>query len=342
MRTLPFAIKGEFYRALLPSISAIDSVSQWTSSGVEEQHDKHMVGASGNNTEAMKSGAAKSQMLMQMPALMGSTGGYVLMMAHIGDEIVMDQYAPSTKKLQQMRGNQKFKNVPEKFTFLTNNCWECMAAPPLRNKSTKGPEYPLKGVEDVEGDTDLVMVSVKNLRNKSGPTGMPFEIIVSQREGVLGPLTEFHLIKEMARFGLGGNDKSYYLELLPDVNLSRTTIRSKLNESAVLRRAMNITSELCQIGMYRMDIGDTPLVSAKELYEGLKAKGYDWSVLLNTRGYWMYEEDVTPQTLPFLSTLDLLRMHSGEYHPYWHEPVKQLSGKSSETLATVSTPPLKK
>jgi hypothetical protein len=37
--------------------------------------------------------------------------------------------------------------------------------------------------------------------------------------------------------------------------------------------------------------------------------------LLNTRGWWTLDND--KQEVPFLSTLDLLRMRKGLYHPYW-------------------------
>lgn len=56
-------------------------------------------------------------------------------------------------------------------------------------------------------------------------------------------------------------------------------------------------------------------MTPEELRVGLEKKGYKWDVLLNTRGFWTFEEDKHP--LPFLSTMDLLRMYHDEYHPYW-------------------------
>ena len=62
----------------------------------------------------------------------------------------------------------------------------------------------------------------------------------------------------------------------------------------------------------------------KELYDGLIAQGYDWNVLLATRGYWMFSND--KQDTNFLVTYDLLRMLKSEYIPYWMEnpPAKAL------------------
>ena len=53
----------------------------------------------------------------------------------------------------------------------------------------------------------------------------------------------------------------------------------------------------------------------KELYDDLRMMGYDWEQLLDTRGYWVYENDKHPQN--FLSTKDLLMMRAGKYQPKW-------------------------
>ena len=129
-------------------------------------------------------------------------------------------------------------------------------------------------------------------------------------------MTEFHYIKSCNRFGLGGNDRNYYLELIPDVKLSRTTIRQKTESDMKLRRAMNITSEMCQIYNY-MSLDQKYKCTPAQLYQELKDKGYDWDLILSkTRGWWTLigeHEDTY-----FLSTMDLLRMRIGEYVPYWY------------------------
>ena len=53
----------------------------------------------------------------------------------------------------------------------------------------------------------------------------------------------------------------------------------------------------------------------KELDEDIKKLGYDWNVLLETRGYWTPNQYEHP--IPFLSTVDLLKMRVGKYTPYW-------------------------
>lgn len=330
--TTPFIDKhGENIKALSPFLAEIDSLSQMDIEAVEDMYDKSEVGDSKLNTEALKGAAAKSQMMMQLPGLTGGGGGYLILTAHMGDEHQLDPYAPPAKKLTFLKGKVKFKRVPENFTFLTNNCWFCNSASVLLNQTNKTPEFPRNKDDDLKGDTDLMVVSLQNLRAKSGPTGLPIDAVVSQRDGVHVGLTEFYYIKKHNRYGLGGNDRSYYLELVPDVSLQRTTVRGKIDESLTLQRALEITSEMCQMRNLWHDLPAGILVTPKELYEGLKQKGYDWNILLNhTRGYWMYEEDAKKEPLQFLSTMDLLKMNTGDYHPWWYDTLAKKVNKGAD------------
>lgn len=316
--TTPFVDRdGTMMQHLLPTIFECDSFSQWSSSSVEKIQEGD-VGSSERNIESLRGSMAKNQLLMETPSLSGRTGAYMIFTAHMGDDLALDPYAPPAKKLTFLKNKVKFKNVPEKFTFLMNNCWYCFHAEALVNQTTKAAEYPRDSDDNQKkGDTDLMRVSVMQLRGKSGGTGLILEFVVSQAEGILRGLTEFNYIKIMNRYGLGGNDRNYYLELVPEISLSRTTVRSKIDESPKLQRALEITSEMCQIQYYMTELDDSFICSPKELYDDLKAKGYDWDVLLDTRGYWVFEENKHPKN--FLSTMDLLRMRAGLYHPFWME-----------------------
>lgn len=319
--TTPFVDRdGEFIKAMNPFLAELDSLSQLDIEAVETMYDKAEVGDSKLNTEALKGAAAKSQLLTQLPGLTGGGGSYMVMTAHIGDEHQLDPYAPPAKKLSFLKGKVKFKRVPENFTFLTNNCWLCHSANVLLNQTNKTPEFPRSKDDDLKGDTDLMVVTLQNLRAKSGPTGLPMDVIVSQRDGVHVGLSEFYYIKKHERYGLGGHDRAYYLELAPDVSMQRTTVRGKIDSTPKVQRALEITSEMCQMRNLWHDLPPGLLVSPKELYEGLKEKHYDVDVLLeHTRGYWMFEEDAKHEPKQYLSTMDLLKMVAGEYHPWWYD-----------------------
>lgn len=339
----PFIDKeGKNIPAFVPVVSEVDSFSQMDIEALDKLYDAHEVGESGLNVEALKSAAAKSQMMMQLPGVTGMGGGYMILTAHVGDEHQLDPYAPPKKKLAFFKGSVKFKRVPENFTFLTNNCWYSISASVMLNQATKTPEFPRNKEDDMKGDTDLMRITVQNLRAKSGPTGLPMEIIASQRDGIHVGLTELNYLKdkdnktdgyEKVGWGLGGHDKSYFVELYPDVNLQRTTVRGKIDGDPLLQRALEITSEMCQMGNLWHHLPEGLLCTPKALRDDLEAKGYDWNLLLNTRGYWKFEEDVTPTTLPFLSTMDLLRMRQGSYHPWWY-PEKKDALKPKKVEAT--------
>lgn len=356
-RTTPFVDRenGGFFTAVRPTAVEIDSLSMFTTTSVQNVFDSAEVGDSKTNMSAMSDARIKTQMLNQFPAFTATHGIYIMTSAHVGKQHKLDPYAPPAKQLQFLKGDSAFKNVPEKFSFLTNNLYFVHSAEILMNADKTGCEFPKDSDDKRKNDTDLQLLTVQNLRAKSGPTGMPIEVIVSQNEGVHMGLTEFNLIKSLNRFGLEGNMQNYTLSLLPSVALSRTAIRGKLDTNAKLRRAMEITAELAYMYHfgYRTEntvemapteeeqLDNDLACTAKELYEDLKAQGYDWDVLLNTRGYWVYQEDEA-ERLPFLSTMDLLRMRAGLYHPYWHPPLSKGAAVESQSDATAGTTTSKK
>lgn len=304
----------------VPTFTEIDSFTEFETSDVIDMQDKNDLGESGGNTIHMRQGLAKLRFLMEAPRLNAGSYNYLLMTAHIGKESTMQNAGPAGSvpivKLKHLKNGDKIKGTTDKFTFITHNCWHSYNASPLMAADKNGPEYPRDSDDKVKLDTDLNTVQVRNLRSKSGPSGMAITLIVSQTEGVLPSLTEFHYIKENGRFGLEGSNINYALNLLPDVKLQRTTVRSKIDENPQLQRALNITAELCQIGEMWHNLDDGLLCTPKQLYDDIKAMGYDWNVLLNTRGWWTYNND-DPDLAPFLSTMDLMRMRLGWYHPYW-------------------------
>lgn len=298
-----------------PTSLAIDSMSEFNTKAEMNMLQDNTLGSGQANMVSMNQGRNKNYVLMELPEKAGSSYTYILMTAHIGSEFNMDPRNPPPKKLQYLKGGQKLKGVPEKFTFMMNNCYQCYNAAPFINQSTKAPEYPRSPQDDMKMDTDLSVVSVRQLRSKSGPSGMATELIVSQQEGVLPALTEFNYIKNNGRWGLGGNDRNYFHMFLPEVALQRTTVRSKIKDNPLLARAMNLTSEMHQMYTLWHDLPPEYVVTPQQLYEKLTEMGYDWNVLLDTRGWWAplgeWEE------LKELSSFDFLRMYTGEYIPYW-------------------------
>lgn len=306
---------------MLPTFSDVDSLSAFETDDVTSMSEEAELGDKKANTIHMKQGLAKTRYLMEAPRLNIMASNYVSMTTHLGKEHAMQQAGPPgaaqpTKILQYLKNGDKIKGAPAQFMTLTHNLWNCYNASPMINQGTKASEYPKTSGDDLNLDTDLNTLQIRNLRSKSGVTGLPLTIIVSQQEGVLPSLSEFHYIKETERYGLEGSNVSYALNLLPEVKLGRTTVRGKIDNDPKLRRALNITSEMCQMEqLWNAGMGDDVKCTPKELYDDLKAQGHDWDLLLSTRGWWTYDNDQHP--IPFLSTMDLLNMRKGTYFPFW-------------------------
>ncbi len=291
----------------------------------------------------MKGAAAKAQLIDQVTQVTGGSGIDFLMTAHVGQEYQLDQYKPNIKKLKFLKGDLKLKKVPENFSFLTANCWYCVSLMPLLD-GDKLPEFPRDDEDDLKGDTDLICITLVNLRGKSGPSGIPFELVVSQSEGVKPQLTEFLYCKGYDYFGISDKDgnkangkPNFRLDLYPHQNLTRKTIRGLFETDARLSRAMNITSELCMMRNLWHDLPEGLLCTPKELYDDIQKLGYDWSLLLDSRGFWIpLEEKGTYANVPFLSTMDLLNMRAGTYHPYWYDDAVKAKGVAIAAIASAS------
>lgn len=318
----PNALKLPF-----PSFIEIDSLSEFEAKSTTEMLSSGL-DDSNTNTYAMKQGGFKSKVFSQLPARVTGSNSYLGVTAQLGKGIDMagPMKAPEPKKLQYLKQGEEIKGATGKFNFLTLNAFIANNAAKLTNPTTKKAEFPLDNKAD-SLETELNTVRLTVLRSKFGPSGTNITIIVSQHTGVDPQLTEFYNIKENGKYGIGGNDRSYYIELMPDVTLSRTTIRTKINESKQLRRAINIASEMQQLGLY---LGNHPYVreamcTPKELYEDIKALGYDWDMLLRTREYWTINQ--YDNKVPYLNTLDLMRMRIGKYTPYFLNEDKTLKTK---------------
>lgn len=311
----------------IPTFVEIDSLTEFEPESTMDMLSTDL-DTSDSNTYAMKQGLFKTKVLSTIPTMANRSNTYFLVTAHIGQKIDMAtgpaKYQQPTKNLQFLKTGDALKGVSTKFTFLLNNAWFANTASLLTNQTTKLAEYPRHG-ED-EQKTDLNVVRLTQLRGKNGGSGFSLELVISQTEGVLPSLTEFHFIKENNRYGLEGNNTNYHLDLLPDVNLTRTTVRSKLDENPKLRRAVNLTADLLQCKIFQPSIHvDGLYCTPKELYEDIKKLGYDWDILLNTRGYWTINQYTNK--VPFLSIVDLLRMRKEEYFPYFLDKDKKLKAE---------------
>lgn len=306
----------ERIKILIPDIVFVDSFSQLNTSAAENMQNATDAGDSKQNMLWMVDGRVKAQILTELPIISEQYGLYYYMTAQIGENKNLDPYAPQRSTLGYLKNNLKLKRVPDEYRYNAHNLWFNFKMKTMNNPKTKAPEYPRNASENSEkGSQDLQEIVVINLRGKSGASGEPVSILYSQSQGILPSLSEFHYCKTN-KFGLVGNDQNYALALMPDVKLNRSVVRSKLDESAKLRTAMSLTSDLLQVTMEWH--GTLPygfICDAVTLYDDIIAKGYEWDVLLESRNYWTFDQYENP--VPFLSAMDLLYMREGTYVPYW-------------------------
>lgn len=306
---------GEFIKIYPPIINLIDSFSMFHAKSMSKIHDED-IGDSSRNMEAMRDGHAKTQMLVELPTVCGKASMHYILTAHLGDNYQLNPMERPRKKLSFLQANLKIKNVTEKFTFVTNNLWYFIKASPSYNNTTdKKPRFPRSPNDAEREDKDLVEIDVVNLRPKSAAGGVVFTLFASQRDGILPYVTNYGLIHDY-NFGIGGNNTTWFLDIYPDVKSTRTQLRSKLDSDPMFARAMELTAELCQYYIINPDLEDQYRPTPAQLYESLKAKGYDWErILTNTRSYWTFDHYTNP--VRPITALDLVNMHAGIYHPWW-------------------------
>lgn len=313
---------------ILPTFNEVDSLTRLQTDDVVNMQDKNELGESGANTLHMRQGLAKQRILMQVPGLNAGASSFQTMTAHVGNQFDMQNAGPGgmvpKKQLTAMKTGEKIKGVTEQFLFNTLVCYQMFKVAICAED--RFVTYPRDKNDNLKDDSDLNEVHVKVLRNKSGPSGMSHVVIVSQTEGVLSALTEFHHIRKGKDvngepYGLGGSLSNYFLTFYPECKLTKKTVRSKLNEDAKLRRAVNFTSEMYQMSYLWQTQERKYKVLPADLYAGIIEKGYDFDLLLMTRGWWTHTDEEHP--VPRLSTLDLIRMHVDEWHPPWYPVSKE-------------------
>ncbi len=330
----PFKLNnGTALKVVPPIMIFIDSLSAFRPESMENIQNKGEIGDSSQNMLYMKGGIAKSQMLDEAPAIMHRGGLFILATGQLGKKFDLGAgHTPDAEKLRHMADNVEMKGVSRQFQYLPNNLFWIAKTKPLvidgKTAAEKLPMYPTAQDLRLARDTDLMVMSVMNVRGKAGPSGMPLELIFSQREGFLKHLTDYHMIAKtkvddgyygMTSSGSGGSIRK--LTFYPDVSVSRTTIREKLDTDSKLRRACQLTRDLLMLE-YRFGAFeglDELICSPETLYESLRDKGYNWNELLDTRGYWTFDQYTHP--VPYLSVVDLLKMRAGLYHPYWMKPL---------------------
>jgi hypothetical protein len=328
----PFSSNGVKVMAKPPFPVIIDSWSKFDPKAVDDMMDKSKSEDGSTNTIFMKAGSFKTKVLGQIPTVASKPNVYFLTTAHVGSANDMNEnkYSKPMKKLHDLKDGEVLKKVTEEFYYLTKLMWKVVGKRILKDDE-KQPYYRVKrGVE--QSEKDLYVVKLETLRSKHGGTGNVIEVVISQEDGVLEDVTYLYNLKNN-NFALAGT-ANFASVFLPDVKVTRHTVRETMKKNKKLFRAMQIGYDLYQLKKFFPVYERGGLyVDPHTLYTGLIEKGYDWDdILTNTRNWWdddhYNERPENRDREKCLTIVSLLEMYHGIYTPWWLEEKWSKNGKS--------------
>lgn len=291
------------FKTWIPTFVLIDSFSQAMGKGTLEQFEKNEVDSSGMNTAAIKDGGIKTRIMQDITQRAAKVGIYIILTAHIADALQLDPYHPVSKQLQYMKQQDRLKNVGNKFAFLTSSLVQTIKAEALQD-SNKQCLYP--NVRSRPNEVNLINTIVQ--RGKTNFSGEVLPFVVTPKQGILAPVTNFHFLREHKNFGLKveGNNQYFTPLFNPNpVKLSRQNIRKVTEEDRRTARALELTMQLAYIQLcwdtFRLpEHLFTPIEKIGEMLTH-DEKGYVDRILEST-GQW----STSKQDREYLSILDVM------------------------------------
>ena len=136
-----------------------------------------------------------------------------------------------------------------------------------------------------------MLVTFHGLRNKTGLSGIPLDLVISQASGILWGLSHWYFLNSRDDQGLVRKGANYTLDFYPDVSIMRTTVRDLLMEDKRLARAVELQAEIYLMYNFKDEIGNKYRMNASDIREKVISQGYDWEKILDSRGYWLFKEE---------------------------------------------------
>lgn len=318
MFTTPFIdpITGNPQKAWAPTLIFIDSLTEMHSNEEEEMLDgKQGLADSKVKTVYMKDANAKTIFLRKIRRMAVEYGFIIVNTAHYGKQLNLDSYGPNPKQLQFMEQDYGPKGVGSKFLFLTSPQFIIKTCKCLQDDS-KECWYKL-GVNTPKLDINEITIQIHRCKNAASGTLHPY--IVSQENGLLTDVTDYHYLKQM-KYGLTGNNVTCQCMITPDINLTRNTIRQTCMDKPEEIRALQLVAQMrFMLTNFNNDallstFGFGANVSEKEFCDFLTNDKHKGLVdrMLHSRGYWLPKELEDKDTPEYLSIMDVLAMYRKE------------------------------
>ncbi|AEV89703.1 putative UvsX [Pseudomonas phage OBP] len=172
---------------------------------------------------------------------------------------------------------------------------------------------------NAKSNPELVQYFTTVFRNKSGSSGGDIAFVASQAEGILVNLSMYDSLKENKYFGLDGSAVRHSCALLPDVSITRPTVRDMIegpDANPKLQRAIEICWQLWYEQTFWDNFPEEWKITPAQLYEKGKERGLDWDdVLENTIYFWHDNHEVIKKHT--LTIYELMEIVVGGKKPYW-------------------------
>lgn len=297
------------YKIWVPTIILTDSWSMGAINSVNEKYEESKsVDSSEMNTIFLKEGMVKTRVNRAIPNLAAKYGIYFICTAHIDEHISLNAREHPSKELQYMKQGQRFKNVGGCFEFLTSTLLQTINATALIDSTKTGNQYP-----SINGSGPINEVNEVNsmvVKCKNNAAGLSLPLIISQYQGILNEVTNFHYLRKFGDYGLmEKKSRSPHLQIYPKTQISRTTIRKIMGEDYALRRSLELTTQLCFIQNHWFTAKlpesiNIPITKFAEKLNSLDKPLIDG--ILNSTGQWTFDKGGRE----YMSVFDIARLLS--------------------------------
>lgn len=298
---------GKALEVWQPTYILIDSLTELISTAEDEMIHGAKASGLGNkasNTVYMLDGNKKTMLIRTLRRVTQQFGLCVICTGHYDKKIQMDMYTANPKETQFGKHEYSTKGCGSKFKFLTGLFLRTQAKTLI--DSNKQAMYQYGATTDT--DINEVQVFVERCKANRGGSITPF--VVSQDSGLLNATSNYHYLRLNNYFGLNGNKQKQQPFLMPDVTISRNTIREIAESSPQIRRALEVAAHLKFI-QNNWSLKDVPYditIPPEKLFDKLMADKSKNLVerILNSRGYWTYAKN-EQEYLSIYEIVDLVK-----------------------------------
>lgn len=295
---------GKALKMWKPTYLFIDSMSELIAASEEDVLESEKgKSISEANTLMMADGNKKTVFIHTMRRLCQKYGIVLICTGHFDKVMQIDMYNPTPKDTTFSPKDWKTKGCGSKLKFLSSIYARTSAA--LLLDSAKEPLY----AQDNGPGKDVLEIGITLERCKTANAGEMLPFVATQSEGLLNTVTNYHYLRIHDYFALNGNKQKQQVFLLPEVTISRNTIRSLATSDAKLRRALEIAAQYCYI-KNNWNTKDYPVrfdIEPQALFDKLisdKNKNLMNDILIS-RSYWTFNKECS---IPYMDLFQILTL----------------------------------